>query len=80
MSELFDAYEVIFSMIGLYAAILTTLGVIGSRGRTVEVGCEDVLRDRVIVLSVSDLEFLDSEKVDPLAETQEVEILALGGF
>ena len=73
-------FEVIFTMIGLYAAILTTLGVIGSRGRTVDVGCADVLKDRVIVLSVSDLEFLDSEKVDPLAETQEVEILALGGF
>ena len=73
-------FEVIFTMIGLYAAILVALAVIGSRGRTVDVGCTDVLKDRVIVLSVSDLEFLDSQKVDQLAETQEVEILALGGF
>ena len=72
--------QVIFSMIGLYAAILITLSAIGSRGRTVDVGCTDVLKDRVLTLNESDLEFLldDTQEVEILDDTQE--ITALGGF
>lgn len=75
-------FLVIFSIIGLYAALLTTLAVIGSRGRTVDVGCTDVLKDRVLTLNESDLEFLldDTQEIEILDLDDTQEITALGGF